>query len=107
MNANEPTLETGITDCPIAQVRHFSSAHSFLAQGVSNAEDGDDFRKRLDIRVNSMDDEIMEFDLVGVSPSFANALRRILLSEVTTMAIEHVFFLNNTSTIPVRRALAF
>mmetsp|Transcript_36991 Transcript_36991/g.80029 ORF Transcript_36991/g.80029 Transcript_36991/m.80029 type:complete len:292 (-) Transcript_36991:6-881(-) len=42
----------------------------------------------------------MEFDLIGVSPSFANALRRILISEVPTMAIEHVFFLNNTSTIP-------
>lgn len=56
----------------------------------------------MDIRIRRVDeaDNTMEFDLVGVSPSFANALRRILISEVPTMAIEHVFFLNNTSTIP-------
>lgn len=39
----------------------------------------------------------MEFDLVGVDPSFANSLRRIMIAEVPTMAIETVFVLNNTS----------
>ncbi|KAJ9079437.1 DNA-directed RNA polymerase core subunit rpc40, variant 2 [Entomophthora muscae] len=41
----------------------------------------------------------MEFDLVGVDASFANALRRILIAEVPTMAIENVYILNNTSVI--------
>ena len=41
----------------------------------------------------------MEFDLVGVDASIANAFRRILLSEVPTMAIETVFVFNNTSVI--------
>ena len=55
----------------------------------------------MDIKVTKLDEESIEFELIGVSPSYANALRRILISEVPTMAIEHVFFLNNTSTIPV------
>jgi DNA-directed RNA polymerase I and III subunit RPAC1 len=44
----------------------------------------------------------MEFDLIGVDPSIANALRRILIAEVPTIAIEHVFIVNNTSIIQVR-----
>jgi len=43
----------------------------------------------------------MEFDLVGVDPAVANALRRILIAEVPTVAIEHVFIVNNTSIIQV------
>jgi DNA-directed RNA polymerase I and III subunit RPAC1 len=41
----------------------------------------------------------MEFDLVGVDASIANAFRRILISEVPTIAIETVFVMNNTSII--------
>ena len=41
--------------------------------------------------------------MIGCDPSIANALRRILIAEVPTMAIEHVFFINNTSIVQVRR----
>ncbi|CAO3681626.1 unnamed protein product [Umbelopsis vinacea] len=41
----------------------------------------------------------MEFDLIGVDASIANAFRRILLAEVATMAIEKVYVMNNTSII--------
>jgi len=41
----------------------------------------------------------MEFDLVGIDASIANAFRRLLLAEVPTMAIETVFVFNNTSVI--------
>jgi len=41
----------------------------------------------------------MEFDLVGVDASIANALRRILIAEVPTMAIENVYVFQNTSVI--------
>ena len=41
----------------------------------------------------------MEFDLVGVDASIANAFRRILIAEVPTMAIETVYVFNNTSVI--------
>lgn len=41
----------------------------------------------------------MEFDIIGVDPSIPNALRRILISEVPTMAFDKVFLFNNTSII--------
>ena len=37
--------------------------------------------------------------MVGVDASIANALRRVLLAEVPSMAIEKVFINNNTSII--------
>jgi hypothetical protein len=43
----------------------------------------------------------MEFDLIGCDPAIANALRRILIAEVPTVAIEHVFVINNTAIIQV------
>ena len=40
------------------------------------------------------------FDLIGAEPPLANALRRIMLSEIPTMAIEKVTMWQNTSIIP-------
>lgn len=45
------------------------------------------------------DPDTLFFDVAGVDPSLANALRRILLAEVPTVAIEHVFMVDNTSVI--------
>lgn len=42
---------------------------------------------------------ILEFDMIGVHPGIANAFRRIMLSEVPSMAIEKVLIYNNTSII--------
>lgn len=44
------------------------------------------------------EDELV-FEMIGVDVSFANALRRILISEVPTMAIETVFLWDNTSIV--------
>lgn len=41
----------------------------------------------------------MEFDLIGVHPFLANTFRRVILSDVPTMAIDKVHILNNTSII--------
>lgn len=41
----------------------------------------------------------MEFDLIGVHAAIANAFRRLMLSEVPSMAIEKVYIYNNTSII--------
>lgn len=41
----------------------------------------------------------MVFEMIGCDTSFANALRRILLAEVPTVAIENVYMWNNTSII--------
>lgn len=42
---------------------------------------------------------LIEFDLIGCLPSIANAFRRLMLSEVPSMAIEKVYMYNNTSII--------
>lgn len=42
---------------------------------------------------------LIEFDLIGCLPSIANAYRRLMLSEVPSMAIEKVYMYNNTSII--------
>jgi DNA-directed RNA polymerase I and III subunit RPAC1 len=47
----------------------------------------------------SVKDYELEFDLINVEAPFANALRRILLAEVPSMAIEKVFMYLNTSLI--------
>lgn len=41
----------------------------------------------------------MEFDLIGIHPAIANTFRRLMLSEVPSMAIEKVYIHNNTSII--------
>jgi hypothetical protein len=53
------------------------------------------------IKINDLSPERVEFDMIGVDPAIANALRRILISEVPTIAIEHVFIVDNTSIIAV------
>lgn len=40
------------------------------------------------------------FEMKNIDVSFANALRRIMISEVSTMAIEHIYMWNNSSIIP-------
>lgn len=61
----------------------------------------ENFKKHFQIQVvrESEDEKELEFDLIGYPISFANAFRRILLSEVPTMAIEKVYIVNNTSLI--------
>ena len=45
------------------------------------------------------DNDRIVFDMVGIEAPLANALRRILLAEVPTMAIERVLLFQNTSII--------
>lgn len=39
------------------------------------------------------------FEMIGVDVSFANALRRIMIAEVPTVAIEHIYMWNNSSIV--------
>eukprot|EP00736_Rhodelphis_marinus_P001137 Rmarinus@m.3736 len=57
-------------------------------------------KDRLKIDVISLNDDQIVFDFVGIDAPIANALRRILLSEVPTMAIEKVIVKDNTSIVP-------
>ena len=53
---------------------------------------------KLNILEQPSDNELV-FELIGVDVSFANALRRIMIAEVPTVAIEHVYMWNNSSIV--------
>ena len=57
------------------------------------------FKKRFQIVIVRYEGNELEFDMIGVHPALANAYRRLMLSEVPSMAIEKVHILNNTSII--------
>ncbi|CAI5721924.1 unnamed protein product [Hyaloperonospora brassicae] len=57
------------------------------------------FKRQVKVNIQSLSDDEIVFDLIGVDAAIANALRRILLAEVPTMAIEHVYIWNNSSII--------
>lgn len=55
---------------------------AYAAMGVDNSLRLDEFRKNFKVKVMKLSEEDMEFDLIGIDASIANALRRILISEV-------------------------
>lgn len=57
------------------------------------------FKQQLQIVIVRNEENELEFDMIGVSPAIANAFRRLMLSEVPSMAIEKVHIYNNTSII--------
>ena len=65
---------------------------------------GDEFLKRLksgfqfNVLERPSKNELV-FELIGVDVSFANALRRIMIAEIPTMALEHVYMWNNSGLI--------
>lgn len=70
-----------------------------MSSGLDSAFNFEKFKSGLDIKVNKYEDFVMEFEIKGITCAMANSLRRIILSEIPTMAIEHVFVVNNTSVI--------
>jgi DNA-directed RNA polymerase subunit D len=52
------------------------------------------------IEVLEKTDSEIKFSVQGITPAFANSLRRIMVSEVPTMAIEWVDFKKNSSVLP-------
>lgn len=103
------------SDVRCFQTEDYMNANSFMACNVDNAFSLDDFQRGFRIEVTSLgtrknvvalarltlstDKDALTFEMKGVGPAVANAFRRILLSEVPTVAIEHVFVVNNTSVI--------
>jgi DNA-directed RNA polymerase I and III subunit RPAC1 len=58
------------------------------------------FKENTDINIISKSKEEIVFDIKGIDPPLANALRRILLAEIPMMAIENVTIYQNTSILP-------
>ena len=53
----------------------------------------------MEITFASLDDSLARFTLSGASPAFANAIRRAMIGEVPTLAIEDVRIYDNTSAL--------
>jgi DNA-directed RNA polymerase I and III subunit RPAC1 len=48
------------------------------------------FVNNVDIKIQKLNSEECVFDLIGAEPPLANALRRIMIAEIPTVAIEKV-----------------
>lgn len=59
---------------------HYSGA--FALMGVDNSVTLESFCKNLKIEVIELTEDTMEFDMIGIDASLANAFRRILIAEV-------------------------
>mmetsp|Transcript_10942 Transcript_10942/g.22799 ORF Transcript_10942/g.22799 Transcript_10942/m.22799 type:complete len:378 (-) Transcript_10942:331-1464(-) len=77
------------------QTAQYSGAYA--SADVDNSLDFEKWKKGFRADIVSLTDEVLEMELVGIDAAIANALRRILIAEVPTMAIEKVFIANNTS----------
>lgn len=53
----------------------------------------------MDIKILSKEPDTLRFILSDVSPAFANALRRIMISEVPVMALDDIMILENNSVM--------
>ncbi|WOF16517.1 DNA-directed RNA polymerase subunit D [Methanoplanus sp. FWC-SCC4] len=53
----------------------------------------------MEIAFSRLDDGVAKFVLSGVSPAFANSLRRTMIGEVPTLAIEDVIIYDNSSAL--------
>ncbi|CAH8504752.1 unnamed protein product [Schistosoma rodhaini] len=60
------------------------------------------FKKKFHVEIirHGEESDTMEFDMINLDCSFANAVRRILVSEVPSLAIERVYVSQNTSIMP-------
>lgn len=54
----------------------------------------------MEVKILKKNEREMSFSVKGITPAFANALRRIMIGEVPTMAIEWVDFKKNDSALP-------
>jgi len=67
--------------------------------GYDDSWNLDKFKKNFHVDMVRLTADEAEFDMIGIDASIANAVRRILLSEVPTMAVEKVFIYNNTTVM--------
>lgn len=69
------------------------------ANGVDYSWSAQRFQEEMKLQITRLSPWRVEFDLVGLDASIANAIRRVLISEVPTVAIENVYVMTNTSII--------
>lgn len=86
------------SDAPIhAEGIQYSGAYASM--GVDNSLRLDHFCNNFRVEIVRLSEDEIEFDMIGIDASIANAFRRILIAELPTMAIEKVLIANNTSVV--------
>ena len=102
-SASDRMRDSAVVETP-GRVRLYEDRIEVLPDNALDAEslpfDSASFASMTTVAVQRLGANYMEFDVVGVAPAIANALRRVMISEIPTMAIETVFVINNTSIIP-------
>lgn len=83
----------------VAHTVDITDPKAFEALDYDNSFNLEDFKSTFRVDIIEKDDEKIVFDLVGISAPLANAFRRIMISDVPTMAIETVRIFQNTSLI--------
>lgn len=68
------------------------TSDDYLNSGMSTIED-------VEINITRLTTDKLEFDLVGADPPIANGLRRTMISDVPTVAIESVSMEQNTGAL--------
>ncbi|KAF6167499.1 hypothetical protein GIB67_031700 [Kingdonia uniflora] len=72
---------------------------AYTEMGADNSLCFDKFLKNFRVDVIRLKEDEMEFDMIGIDASIANAFRRIFIVELPTMVIEKVLIANNTSVV--------
>eukprot|EP00808_Paulinella_micropora_P028135 g27891.t1 len=87
------------------EVKHAHHTHAVedpeAFHGYDNSFDLENFKKNFAIRITEHYPEkhVLRLDMQGVDAPIANALRRIMIAEVPTMAVEKVIIFQNTSVM--------
>ena len=81
------------------EVSQVEVSQNIKDKGRPNSNYLANFKQNLSINVLKKDVEMIQFEMIGIDASIANAFRRILISEIPTVAIETVYLHNNTSII--------
>ena len=71
----------------------------YYPNGEDHSWSVDKFAKNFRVQVHKNEEFEAVFSLIGIDASIANAFRRILLSEIPTLAIETCYITNNTSIV--------
>lgn len=81
--------------CTQLQYRRIPACMTVCVQDASRVHHS---HASLQVMKLDRDEGTMQFDLIGVDPAVANTLRRILIAEIPTVAVEHVFVVSAHDT---------
>lgn len=81
----------------VTNVQTIDYAGAFATINEDNSFSIEEFQKNLQIKIIQMKENFAEFDVLGLDAALANALRRIMLAEIATCAIEDVTIYQNTN----------